>query len=250
MKHTESKVKVYETSDYSLFSKIIGNRDLNPTKIKKILADIEAGTDILKDCPILVMEVFDKLEIFDGQHRFNISRLLKRPVHYIIIGDFSLDQIAKVNSNQEKWKQKDFINCYCENNNKDYIELKKFMDTFKFSLGVSLQMLCGIKSVSDYGGNNILKDFESGKLIITQKENAWKLAKIINQFNYFKGYKSRLFITALTKIIERNKIDIDELVQMCNKNKNKLEIQPSWKLYIQNLETICNIGKHNRVIIY
>ncbi len=248
IKHTASEITVFKSTNYGSFSKICGNRDLNPTKIKKILADIETGTDILKECPILVIENDDKLDIFDGQHRFNISRLLKRPIYYIVVSPLSLEQIAKVNSNQEKWKQKDFINCYVQNKNENYIELKRFMDTFKFSLGVSLQMLCST-SVAD-SGSRALKDFENGNLMVTEKDNAWNLAKIIFKFNFLKFYSSRIFVTAITKIIESGKVEIDVILESCIKHSDKITTQPSWKLYIQNIELVCNIGKHSRVIIY
>ncbi len=115
MEHSISKeVIVYQTSNYKLFEKLKSNRKINKTKVNKIIKEIKSGNDMLCYYPLQVQEnATGKLNILDGQHRFEIDQILKRPVYYFLVGEKkSMSEIAKVNSNVEKWKAIDYINCY------------------------------------------------------------------------------------------------------------------------------------------
>lgn len=61
MQHVESSVKIYFTSDYARFRMINGNRPLNEKKIKKIIKDIEEGTNILPYAPVICFDKGDVL---------------------------------------------------------------------------------------------------------------------------------------------------------------------------------------------
>jgi hypothetical protein len=247
------KTIVYVTEDYKIFSRIIGNRALNPNKIKRIKFQIESGLDMLPDAPIICTENINgtTLDIIDGQHRFNVARLMKLPVYYIIRKPLTLPQIAIVNSNQEKWNPNDIINCFIENGNKNYEELNMFKKKYKFPISVCRQLLSKGYSLNDGGvSEGFQKEFEEGKFIVSTANEAYVLAEIIEKFSFFKEAKKRLFIISICKILKNEKIQIIDLVNACLKNSGKLEKQHTWKSYINNLELIYNIGKHSRVIIY
>lgn len=120
--HHVSTVQVFMTEEYNNFSMINGNRPLNERKIKRIISEIESGNDMLKYSPIQVRVCDDKLMILDGQHRFFISKKLNRPVYYILVlEDKTMQDIAKINSNVEKWTDENFINCYLTTGNKNKV---------------------------------------------------------------------------------------------------------------------------------
>ncbi|MBK7885505.1 MAG: hypothetical protein IPJ81_18200 [Chitinophagaceae bacterium] len=52
-----------------------------------------------------------------------------------------MSDIAKVNSNVEKWKAQDFINCYIQQKNNDYNKLQEFLDMYKINIGTTLRLL-------------------------------------------------------------------------------------------------------------
>ncbi len=185
MQHTESSIKIYHTKEYARFRMITGNRQLNELKIRHIMKDINGGLDVLRYCTILIKEVKGILEIIDGQHRFYFSKKMKGGVWYILAEDMSLMDIAKINSNTEKWKDKDFINCYVQLGNKHYLQLQEFIDTYGFPISVSLTMLSRGYMVGEGGGTrNSRHRFRSGAFEVQELQKATDLAESDFSFHY------------------------------------------------------------------
>ena len=231
---------------------INGNRQLNEAKIKRIMRDIDDGLDVLRYCPILVKENGDTLDIVDGQHRFYVSRKMKCAVWYIISEDMSLHDIAKINSNTEKWKARDFINCYTQLGNKHYITLDKFVNDFGFNPGVAIMMLQSGFIMQDGGGQNekAKPKFESGQFEVKELEKATLLAQKCLLFNKFSSYLSRSFVKAVGTIMQNNKVQIDDIAEKFNDNPTELVSKNNHKDYLAQLELIYNKGKHNRITIF
>lgn len=249
--HKESSVKVYHSREYGNFKMIDGNRELNETKINKIMKDIEAGIDVLKYYPIQVREIDGRLHIIDGQHRFFIGKKLGRAIYYILLGeDRTLFEIAVINSNTEKWKTKDFINCYINLDNPHYKELDKFMRKYQLSATLSANLLADGAPNYGSGGNQSLEQFQRGRFEVKAREEAKKLADLCAHFNDFKYAKNASFFVAINRIMQAGKIDMWDLVKKYNSHKDELVKQLSWKEYITNLENIYNKRLQSRVIIY
>jgi hypothetical protein len=250
LQHVESSVKIYQSKDYKKFVAINGNRKLNDKKIKKIIADIDAGIDVLKYYPIQVFERGNTLEVDDGQHRLKISRLLLRPVYYIIMEEErSLPDIAKINSNVEKWKTSDFINCYIEQGNKNYEVLRKFMAEYKFSVTVSTKLL----STGNPGTESGFRDahaFQRGQFKVEHYDKAVEIAETCRLFSEYKVWRERGFIIAIYRIKEAGRVSISDLLEKVNKHSDMLQKQSGFKDYIFNLENIFNRGRQIRVTLY
>jgi len=250
MKHTQSNVLVYTTNDYTKFSMIKGNRGLNQQKIKKIISEIEAGNNMLPYYPIQVLETSNKIDILDGQHRFFISRKLKQPVYYILVKENkTMADIAKVNSNVEKWKQVDFINCYITQGNKHYQQLQQFLEEYKINIGTSLRLLSFGHPGVEGSNPDLQKLFEAGQFKVQKKEEAVAIAEQCKKFKDFKYHTDRGFVIAIYRVIKAGLVDVDDLVKAYHKNPDKLEKNHSQKQYLFNLEQILNIGKQKRIVI-
>lgn len=248
MIHIESSIKIYYTKDYSIFKNIVGNRLLNEGKIKRIIADIEDGLDMLRYYPILV----DKnMRVIDGQHRLYVAKTIKSNVWYIVIHDeMELHEIAKVNSNVEKWSKKDFINCYSMQGNKNYETLQQFLTQYGFPVSVAVQLLAKGK-MHDGGATELIKiQFERGEFVVKHLDKATALAQKVEQFNEFKARKSGGFIDAIDKILLAQKCDFNILVEKYQKRPDALKVQPATKQYILNLEEIYNHQSKVRRIIF
>lgn len=251
MDHKESSVKVFFSSSYGQFKMIAGNRDLNESKINRIMADIKDGIDVLKYYPIQVRERDGRLEIIDGQHRFFIAKKLGRAVHYIVMQEErSLFDIAKINSNTEKWKTRDFINCYVNLDNQHYKALDEFMLKYELSATLCAKLLADGEVGYGAGGAQALEDFQRGLFEVHHLEAATQLADICAKFNHFKHYRSAYFFSAVQRIMKAGKIKIEDLIKKAEAYKDDLQHQNSWKDYITNLESIYNKKLQTRVIIY
>lgn len=250
--HRESNVKVYWTTDYGIFKTISGNRQLNEAKIKRIKSDISRGLDVLKYCPIIVFENNGRLEIIDGQHRFYVAKQLKRNVWYIICDNLSLLDIAKINSNTDKWKDADFINCYSVNGNDNYIQLQEFIDRYNFPLTTSLSLLThgSVLSGGGYAAGITKSDFRQGKFKIKQKDKAIKMAEKILLFQDFKRYKSGSFVQAICRIENEGKVLLEDVLYKYKESPEMLTYQNNAKEYLHCLELIYNKSAKIRKVIY
>lgn len=252
MKHTPSKVIVYTTTDYSRFKKVDGNRGLNKSKIDKIITEIKAGNDILDDVPVLVVDKKTFLDVQDGQHRIEIAKKLGRAVNYIIHKKgMSLYDIAKVNSNVEKWTAANFIECYSKAGNENYIQLKKFHEKYGISAGVCLTMLTfGAGKAGGGSQKTLTQQFEKGMFVVKKYKEAVHLAEVCKAFETFPGWNSRGFIAAITQILQADKCDFSILTKKFNQYPKRLIMQSNWKGYLSNLEDIYNIDNSKRRVIY
>jgi hypothetical protein len=216
-------------------------------KIKKILADIDRGTNLLKYVPILVIEQGKKFEIIDGQHRFVVAQKIKHPVHYIIAEKLSLYDIARMNSNTEKWKAKDFIDCYMELGNEQYKQLASFLKEFD---GVSVTTAISLlkKGKADTGGSG-MDAFHRGEFIISNEKEAREILSAAKQFKFANKFQ-RAFIQAIEKIVAAKVFPIEDLIAKVNVDPEQLRLQENYKKYLINLEEIATKGKHKRVQIY
>ncbi len=248
MHHKESNTKIYFSDDYALFNMIQGNRPLIERKIAKLKKIILGGLDLLRLCPILCVENANRLDIIDGQHRFFVSRQLKSKVYYVLSERLELTDIAKVNNATEKWSAANYINCFAQNDNEHYNELRNFMDQYRLPLSVCISLLSG-KTVKDSGGHHA-DDFKNGRFVCNTKSKAIEVAELIGQFKEFSGSRSRPFITAITIILDAGIADFDKLIAKFKKDPTKLTRCTSPKDYLSNLETIYNIGAHKRELIW
>lgn len=251
MKHKESEVKVFQTTDYKLFKKIDGNRSLNNKKIDRIIKEIKAGNDVLDQVPILVASENGHLNVLDGQHRLAIAEQLKRPVHYIIRKkDMSMHDVAKVNSNVEKWSFADFINAY-KKSNKNYQQLHEFHKAYGFAIGSCLILLTfGAEKNADGSHEELNAKFQHGQFEVKKYKEAVQVAEICKTFSDFSGWNSRGFLIAICKLIQGEKCDFDVLLKKFKNNPKKLQQQANWKQYLTNLEEIYNIDNSKRRTIF
>lgn len=252
MKHAESDIKIYVTTDYSIFSRIKGNRALNSGKIKKMVRDINHGLNFLSDFPLVTNVVDGRLDIVDGQHRFEAAKQTKKSVYYIIRKQIvELDKVARLNSIQEKWKPKDFIECYIEKGIKDYKILADFQQQYCLPLSVSLNLLYNGVTGNDSGAPEDLQSlFHRGEFKVKHMKQARDIAEACSKFSTFGGWNSRPFVLAISKILEADVCDFDELVEKFSADPKQMDKHQNVKACLVNLEQIYNKGYHKRRNIF
>jgi hypothetical protein len=245
----ESNLKILYTSDYSQFRMINGNRELNAAKIKRIQKDIAAGLDVLRYCPILVTKDSEKFKIVDGQHHFWVAKELKKPVFFVVVEkEIDLHGIAKINSNTETWKNKDYINCYAQQGNEHYLKIQQFMDKWQMSFSLCLRLLS--YGLGGEGGTDAAEAFKSGRWTVKKEKEATELASLCKLFDKFPEWRSAAFVTAISKVMQGGKCDIAALLKKFEKNPEMLTRQTNYKDYLTNLENIYNKYNEIRKVIY
>lgn len=117
--------KVYTTKDYSIFKRLVGNRDIPESRISKIVESIQTIGWVHN--PIIVNE---KMEVIDGQGRLTALQRLKMPVEYIIAEGAGNKECIYMNMNMVNWKLPDFIKSYAEQGNENYQRLLSLMEKY------------------------------------------------------------------------------------------------------------------------
>ena len=82
--------KIYRTTNYGMFRRLLGNRDVTEARISKIVNRIEENGYI--ESPIAINE---KYEVIDGQGRLEALKRLKMPVDYYVVEGAGLKQNTK-----------------------------------------------------------------------------------------------------------------------------------------------------------
>ena len=125
MEEREKTYNVYVTKDYSIFKRLIGNRDIPESRISKIVESIQTIGWVHN--PIIVNE---KMEVIDGQGRLTALQRLKMPIEYIIAEGAGNKECIYMNMNMVNWKLSDFIKSYAEQGNENYQRLLSLMQRY------------------------------------------------------------------------------------------------------------------------
>lgn len=240
-------MQILESTDYKLFETINGNRTISAKKVSKIKKDVDNGLNLFPYCPIVVNEANGKYQIIDGQHRFTASRELKLPIYYVIARELSIRDIARMNMNTDKWKYKDFLDCYIRLGDHNYQILKDWMTTHKTPIRLSLGLL--MYAIPRSNGKDA-EVFMDGRFKALHLQWA---TEFINQVDAMFGeYYFNRDINLLKAVHKLNKIgkwDVDVMTQKLKSHRHMMEKMTSTKTYMFKLEQIYNMRNHSRTPI-
>lgn len=254
MNHLKKSIKkedtivatVYETYDYDKFKILVGNRDLNKRHIYRLKQSIEKRYLM---SPILVNK---KWEIIDGQNRYTIVKELGLPLYYIILPDYGLQEVIKLNSNSQNWKKKDFLKSKVELKIPNYLEFQKFMDGFPELGFQTCELLMTLSpSRKSSGGREhgaMLKSFEEGGLEIPDLGKSYDYARRIMKIKqYYDGYNRYSFVVALIKLFECERFDFKEFMEKLDMQPVALKHCVTVIQYRELIEDIYNWKRKNKV---
>ena len=119
-----------KTSNYGMFGFLKQNRPIDDKKVEELVESI-------KQCNLLHLRpinVTNKLEVIDGQHRLKAAERLRVPIYYTKseVRGSGTEEIILLQI-QNRWGHKDFIHCFAEDGNENYIKLSKFMEKHHLS---------------------------------------------------------------------------------------------------------------------
>lgn len=235
---------VLQTSDYSIFKRIPGNRDVLRLRVEKIKKSIETNGWI--PSPIIVNEF---MQIVDGQGRFEALKTLGLPVEYIVVPGLGMKECVVFNSTQTRWKTRDYIESYAEAGNENYIRLKSLLDEFsQFSESIVLFVYNNSKKldVSVVPAGTLKFDdehFRMCKRILTNLAPYSEICKLI------RG-NSTFFLEAVIFASGLEEVSSKILLAKCQKNISMAGMIVDMRSALTALETIYNFKASKGARVY
>lgn len=235
--------QVYETTDYSKFKTLDGNRDVNKLHVKRLK---ESFSNSYLVSPITINE---KFEIIDGQHRFQAAKEKGLPVRFMICNNYSLKEVQLLNTNMKNWSKKDYLDAFCDLNYPEYLTFRKFMRKFPAFTITSCEALLtnisassrtstdsSLKSANNKKGYYALRYFEEGLLKINDYTQAVENGEKIMQIKtYYDGFNRNVFVRAMIGVFNIEAYSHDQLLK-------RLAQQPT------RLQHCTNIGQYKLLI--
>lgn len=159
--------KIYATTDYNYFKKLIGNRDVK--KYTKLKENIERDGQLV---PVVINE---KQEVLDGQHRIAILKELQEPVEFIVKKGGSFSSVISMNTAQKNWITKEFVEAFAKQGNEDYQQILEFSNKYpNMNLTVVICGLAGIRTGTFW---KTRKQFVDGKWCATNSTQFYAFAE-------------------------------------------------------------------------
>lgn len=224
-------MKIQQCDDYERFSKIKGNRQIREHHVKTLMSAI-MKKDLLDVNPCIVGP---DDALYDGQHRIEAAKRLKKPFYYVVSKKMKADDIANLNTAKSNWTLDDYMNYHANRGKKPYVDFRKT----KNKLGIKKAgLLISLMSASD--GGKGAGSFKKGELEFTSKDTTrctkiWKLASDFEPF--FRNCHNRHFLVALSHFSEQEGYKHEAFVRKARKLAhffvNARDAQSYLKTFIQ-----------------
>lgn len=226
--NTEAVGKIFKTKDYDMFKFIKGNRRTSKKNHSKLVKSMNEEQLMIPIC------VNEKFEIIDGQRRFKACKDLELPVYYYVMDNYDIEQVKRANIISSNWKKEDHLYMFLETGNEIYIEFGSILSDYEITISSLLKIFASIQNKNEI---EIGYDFENGKLSLDGKLSAIEFLIALEDFSFFKYYKTTQFINAFIKIYFKEDYDHEKMKNKLATNKHKLVKKNSTNEY---LATLCN----------
>lgn len=225
--------KIYETTNYALFSFNKINRDIETDRIKESMKT----RGWLDPYPMHCVKAADgKIEIKGGHHRFQAAVDLGIPVKYVLSDDnmtlFDIERTTK------PWSLRDYIVSRCNAQDQECLELMEYSKRTGIPLSAALSMFWGDNAASG-NANKILKQ---GKFYVRDREHPVKVARIVTTMLEagFGHGKSNQVVNAISRVVRVPGFDLQRMLQKIQSHPELLRKQPNLQSYLEMLELVYN----------
>ena len=116
------------TYDYDQFKFIKGNRHVDQNHVRNLI-------NSMKDKYLqIAIDVNEKMEIIDGQHRFMAIKELKLPLYYVVKKGWGIKEMQMANTTAQKWTGRNTLESQCALGNIHYIRFNEIMQRYNTSV--------------------------------------------------------------------------------------------------------------------
>lgn len=239
---------VYEETDYSVFKRLDDNRDVFSRRVEKLIASISERY-ILN--PIIVNE---KMEIIDGQGRFEARKSMRLPIHYIVVPGATSADCRRMNKYNTRWTQLDYAKSYAKAGNENYIRVLESCNKTGLPLSRVLRL-------TNHGTRNSHSDamsmslFESGRLIFTNddKENVCRIKTMADEIIDALQFTLRpndAFYTGVKICVETERYDHSRMLRRCREERTAYSQMANLGAQLKEFERIYNKGFSAKSKVY
>ena len=216
------------TENYDMFKKIGGNRKLNKANYAKIVKSMKEEQLII---PIVVNE---KYEIIDGQHRYTACKDLGKPVYFYMVRGYGLEQVKRANIASSNWKKENYLDMFVAEGNETYKEFEEIKERYDLNISNLLKIFA---IVQEKQSARVGYEFENGTFTLDGKMEVLRFLTALEDFNFFKFYKSNNFLIAFTRLYFKSEYDHDKMKTKLITHRNSLEKRSTSDEY---LVLLCN----------
>lgn len=233
------------TKKYDMFKQLKGNRDVSPSRVKKIIDSIKNVGYITS--PIIVNE---NMEVIDGQGRLKALQFLQMPVEYIVHKGIGIEECLSMNIHQTNWTLRDYIKSYADRGMQSYVYLQDLVDTYKGLSLIAIVMAC-------QGGTKYSKKIYKGDFDFTErnyertKEKLDYLAECLSFFKFRNGAKGYLEQALLIcQNLDSASLDLDRLKERLREDCSIMRRWNSVPTCLQSIEDVYNANLAYPVFLY
>lgn len=209
---------IYEETDYSKFKKLEHNRPVLLKRVNMLKASFQEK-EILN--PIVVNE---RMEIIDGQGRYEALKQLGRPIRYVVEKDADIKDCQRMNKCNKPWTPADFVESYSSMGNENYVRLVACRKRTGFDYSRCVELSGHAVYTKEVKNTSNL--LESGKLIFTESDSE-KVFMIrlkgneICQALAFSGRPNNCFWTAVKVATQFDGYKHERMLRNCEKNRHQ-----------------------------
>ena len=242
----ENKIgQMYETTNYSIFKRIVGNRKINQNRVKELAENMKVNGWRLG--PILVNE---NLEILNGQHRVKAAEIAGIPVTYLVVQG-GIEDVHDAND-QMPWRMIDYIQSYIERGNENYVRLYETMKKYSASYSLVLRS-------ANISTNNITKTSMMEGTLIFSPEHCnradRKLPKVYEIWNAmseigFRGNKNIKETAALFVVEHYDESVVNKLCSAIRRATPTFLSTMNTQSLLDSFERVYNKNKDRREKVF
>lgn len=232
-----SGTETLKSTTYSKFKFDSRNRPVDERRVAQFVKDFNKGNFFMEEFPAVVTTNF---VVLDGQHRLKACEQAGQPFYFRFAKDLEINHVTGIQKNAG-WKTADYLHSYVQQGNQNYIILQKFVEKYKFSIGVALSILRG-KVSNETGGGLMTSGFYTGNFKVVDEEKAHKWAKIINEIGELCPHikSDRSFCGAMSIVLMHPDYSHKRMVEHMTNYNVLMKRQLKTSEYVKNLEEVYN----------
>lgn len=248
MKNVKIIGNIYETSDYSLFVKLPSNRDLLLKRLTKIMESLSIR-EIMN--PIVVNK---RMEIIDGQGRFEAKKILKRPIQFVVDNDATIEDCRRMNAYNSPWTITDYAKSLAKDGSDDCQRLLDCCDACNIPIARCLRL----------SNHHAYADSKSGKTstlttlerlrftqedVETVKDVCRKTEEIRNALVLTRR-PNEAFYSGVKVMVDTLGYDHDGMIRRCKKEKNRFSLASNLEDALKEFSRIYNTSRAQNKRLY